>query len=139
MIVTFCGHKSGYEKSDVFIILLSSVRELIQEGADTFYLGGYGNFDWQAARAVQKMKNEYPSIRSVLVIPYLNRKYDKKLYDEIIYPPIEKVPLRFAISKRNEWMVERADVIISGVEHNWGGAYTTLKFAERKKKRIIYI
>lgn len=74
-----------------------------------------------------------------MVIPYLNRDYNKKMYDESLYPPIEESLPRFAISKRNEWMVEQADVVVSGVDHDWGGAYTTLKYAKRKKKRIISV
>lgn len=139
MIVTFCGHKTGYEKADVTVRLRGIIRNLIQEGATTFYIGGYGDFDSFAAEAVKDMKTEYPNIRSVLVIPYLDREFDKNRYDESLYPPLENVPLRFAISKRNEWMVEQADVVVSGVQHDWGGAYQTLKYAERKKKRIISI
>jgi len=56
-----------------------------------------------------------------------------------VYPPIENALPRFAISKRNEWMVEQADVVVSGVDHDWGGAATTLQYAQRKKKRIISV
>ena len=60
-----------------------------------------------------------------------------KLYDEIVYPELESVPWKFAISKRNEWMVEQADIVIAFVDHDWGGAATTLQYAKRKKKTII--
>lgn len=60
-------------------------------------------------------------------------------YDGSVYPPLETVPRRYAISKRNEWMVEQADVIISCVTHGWGGAATTLTYANRKKKSIISV
>ena len=86
---------------------------------------------------VHDLKKTYPNIRSVLVIPYLNRDYDTFLYDETLYPPLEGVPLKFAISRRNEWMVDHADVVISYVTHDWGGAYQTYQYALKKKKRII--
>lgn len=57
----------------------------------------------------------------------------------MLYPPIEKVPLKFAISKRNNWMVENSDLVIAYVNHSFGGAYKTLQAAKRKKKRIINI
>ncbi len=60
-----------------------------------------------------------------------------KLYDETIYPELEKVPYRFAISKRNEWMVDNSDLVIAFVSHSWGGAATTYRYAIRKKKQII--
>ena len=53
-------------------------------------------------------------------------------YDYLLYPSIENVPYRFAIAKRNEWMVEQADIIVSYTEHNWGGAFQMVKFAEKK-------
>ena len=139
MIVTFCGHSDWYGSPEEREHLRSVIRDLIVEGADTFYLGGYGGFDSGAAGLVRELKEEFPHIRSVLVIPYLDREYNLNCYDESLYPPIEDVPLRFAISKRNEWMVEQADVVVSGVRHGWGGAATTLKYAQRKKKRIISI
>ena len=44
-----------------------------------------------------------------------------------------------AISKRNEWMVDRADLIIAYIEHDYGGAYKTIRYAQRKNKSIIYL
>ena len=58
-------------------------------------------------------------------------------YDGTTYPPLEKVPRRYAIVRRNEWMVCESDVVISGVLHNWGGAARTLEFAQRKKKVVL--
>lgn len=101
-------------------------------------LGGYGEFDSMAA-AVRDAKKLHPHIRSMLVIPYMDREYNPQYYDGSIYPPLETVPRRFAISKRNEWMIEQADVVVACVTHNWGGAATTLTYARRKKKRIIYV
>ena len=139
MIVTFCGHSSVPNQTEIKALLLQTIRELIPQGADTFYLGGYGSFDLLAAHAVKDLKSDYPHIRSVLVIPYLDRNIEMSLYDESVYPPIENVPKRFAISKRNEWMIDQADIVISGVTHDWGGAATTMKYAQKKKKRIISI
>lgn len=138
MIVTFCGHNEWCGEA-VFARLRAVLCDLIAEGADTFYLGDYGHFDICAAKTVRELKSAYPHIRSVLVIPYLNREYDKDLYDEILFPPLEDVPPRFAISKRNEWMVGQADTVVSGVWRNRGGAYLTLLYAKRRKKRIICV
>jgi len=137
MIVTFCGHSSGYDENETRALLDKQIESLIADGADTFYLGGYGQFDQLAAKAVFEAKKSHPEIRSILVIPYLNQEYDTHLYDETLYPPIEKALLRFAISKRNKWMVSEADVIISGVKHDWGGAAKTIKTVQRQKKVII--
>ena len=56
-----------------------------------------------------------------------------EIFDESIYPDIEKTPPRFAIVKRNEWMINNSDFLIAYVEHNWGGAAKTLEYAKKKK------
>ncbi len=139
MLVTFCGHSHVSNREEVDVRLRKCINDLIEEGATEFYCGGYGDFDSMAARAVRDAKVVHPEIKSYLIIPYLNRDYNTELYDGSIYPPIEEALPRFAISKRNQWMVEQADVVISGVDHDWGGAATTLKYAKRKKKRIISV
>jgi uncharacterized phage-like protein YoqJ len=114
------------------------VEGLINEGADTFYLGGYGQFDMLAAAVVREKKVRYPQIRSVLVLPYLDREYDASAYDETVYPPLENVPRRYAISKRNEYMADMADVVVAYVIYSFGGAYKMLCRAFKRHKRIIH-
>lgn len=137
MTVTFCGHRDTYlseflnKKFDKILI------DLIENGADKFLFGGYGRFDIIAAEKVYNLKKIYPHIHSVLVIPYLNRKNFCIYYDCTEYPPIENVPLRFAISKRNEWMIQQANTVIAYVNLTFGGAAKTLDYARRKEKNII--
>ena len=137
MTVTFCGHGTILFKDEVTIKLSGVIEKLINEGADTFYLGGYGDFDFLAARAVKSAAMKRMNIVSILVIPYLEHKYNKELYDETIYPDLERVPKRYAISKRNKWMIDNSDVVVSYVDHDWGGAAKTLEYAKKKRKRII--
>ena len=139
MRVTFCGHGKLTYTEETRKKLYETIEKLIIEGADEFLLGGYGAFDAMAARIVKELKEKYPHIRSVLVIPYFDREYDRNLYDCSEYPPIERVPKRFAISKRNEWMVDQADVVVAYVDHDWGGAAKTLKYAFKRKKHVVNI
>lgn len=139
--VTFCGHRdiSSETLQKLGPLLYDEIEKLILDGADTFLLGGYGKFDRLCAETVRKLKEKHPHITSTLVIPYIDRDYDRDLYDSSEYPPIEKTPKRFAISARNKYMVEKSDVVISYVVFPWGGAYETLLHAKRKKKTIIKI
>ena len=137
MIVTFCGHRDVPQQEEVQLWLIDCVEKLRQEGATDFYLGGYGAYDRMAAGVVWKMKERYPQIRSTLVMPYLDWTPDISQYDVTIYPPLELVPRRFAISRRNRWLMDRADIVVAYVTHDWGGAAATLAYARRKKKRII--
>ena len=137
MIVTFCGHRQVEEERLVRSWLEATVAGLIQKGADEFYLGGYGGFDRMALSVVNHAKEERPWLRSALVLPYLDRKIAAEEYDHTIYPPLETVPTRFAILKRNRWMVDKADVIVAYVIHEWGGAAATLRYAESREKTVV--
>lgn len=137
MIVAFCGHNDVANPDDVRRWLEHTVGDLIQRGATTFYLGGYGGFDRMAASVLHNISSVNPSVESILVLPYLNREAEDDLYGGTIYPPLENVPKRLAIIKRNEWMVDHADVIVAYVLHDWGGANAMFQYAARKDKVVI--
>lgn len=137
MTATFCGHAQLSQAADVEKWLYSVTKRLIEQGVNIFYLGGYGAFDGLAASVLRQQKKRYPQIELVLVLAYLDTERDTSGYDSTVYPPLENVPRRFAISHRNRWMVDAADVVVAYVLHDWGGAATTLRYARKKKKQII--
>ena len=63
MVVAFCGHKDIFDTDSIKSRLTTIITELISEGADTFYLGGYGTFDTLAYARRRKKRiiyaNEY--------------------------------------------------------------------------------
>ena len=137
MTVAFCGHAQISQSEKIEKWLYDVTQKLIEQGATTFYLGGYGAFDSLAASVLREQKKRYSQIELVLVLAYLNTGRDTSGYDSTVYPPLETVPRRFAISHRNRWMVESADVVVAYVLHDRGGAATTLRCAKQKKKQII--
>jgi len=141
MIITFCGHADFRGEEEYEEKIISVLRE---KRADEVYLGGYGNFDSFAYRcALKYKKEEAPNLKLTLVTPYLDGNHKKGFldgeYDEIIYPELENVPLKFAVSRRNEWMVENADVVVAFIERAFGGAYKTLSYAKKIKREVINI
>ena len=144
MRVTFCGHRTLTE-TNILYEELKKILEGIFQIAQTmqeklvFYCGGYGAFDSLAAKGVAEIRKRYTEVKSelIFVTPYIlgeqikNPLFEKE-YDEIVYPPLENVPFRFAIIRRNEWMVEKSDLIVACVFRNWGGAARTLAYAQRK-------
>lgn len=139
MIVTFCGHRDVTNETEVKKQLVEIIKSLILRGAKEFYLGGYGHFDLLAAKAVKQLQKDYPQIQSILILPYLNHNYSAAMYDASIYPPIENTPKKFAILKRNERMVDAADIVIAYVKYPFGGATKTLEYAQKRKKEIVEI
>ena len=143
MIITFCGHSDFLFSDDVKQQLKNIlVSEIIKNPTCKFYLGGYGDFDSLCLRTLRELKKEFQSIELIFITPYIDKNYSKLEfakyhYDDVIFPPLECVPRRFAILKRNEWMVDEADLVIAYVMYSWGGAAKTLEYANRKKKQII--
>ena len=137
MTVAFCGHAQISQSEKIEKWLYDVTQKLIEQGATTFYLGGYGAFDSLAASVLREQKKRYPQIELILVLAYLNTGRNTSGYDGTVYPPLETVPRRFAISHRNRWMVESADVVVAYVLRDWGGAAATLRCAKQKKKQII--
>lgn len=137
MITTFCGHKTVANKREVEQWLIKVTEDLIKQGTKTFYLGGYGEFDSLCKQVLSMHKKTYSDIELLLIVPYLNHNQFTDGYDGTIYPEIETVPPKFAISARNKWMVEKSDCVVAYVITKYGGAYQTLTHAKRKKKAII--
>lgn len=100
MVVTFCGHRKINKSDGVSRWLDIILPSLIEGGATTFYLGSYGAFGSLAAAAVRRQKETYPHIELILVLAYLDREIDASRYDGTTYPPLEKVPPRYAIIRR---------------------------------------
>lgn len=148
MIIAFAGHSSVPSHDSVKEIVKTQIQSNITaEEVVKCYLGGYGDFDRICALACAELKREYSGIEIIYVTPYMNLSEQAKikkmlnsgLYDATIYPPIETVPPRFAILKRNEWMMSNADLVIAYVYRSYGGAYKSLQIAGRKNKKIINI
>ena len=146
--VTFCGH-STISDDGVRVALIKALMDIVlplsSSDKVTFLCGGYGEFDVLCSKIIDKIRlqEEGPKIEKVFVTPYITESYKDRIeilrpyYDDVVFPPIEDVPIKFAIPRRNEWMVEQADIVIAYVTHGFGGAVTTLRKAYRKKKKII--
>ena len=130
--------------------LSQNIKKAISENINpnektVFYCGGYGDFDNLCAKLCRSEKENFGNCELVFITPYITESQQKKmkymvdtrLYDATLYPPLENIPPKFAIIKRNQWMIDRADLVIACVGHTYGGAYTSLKYAVKKRKNII--
>lgn len=146
MTITFCGHSQFPRSEECEKKILELLEEIVGESKADMYLGDYGDFDELAYKCCKKYKESHPNISLIFITPYMTVDYQrnhleikKKRFDSIIYPEIEDKPSKFAISYRNKWMVEKADYVICGIIHGWGGAYKTYQHAKRKKKPIFNV
>lgn len=77
----------------------------------------------------------------IFVTPYISEVYLKNKYageyDEVLYAEIENVPKKYAIVKRNQYMVRQSDFVIAYVTLKFGGAYEMLNYANKLGKKYI--
>ena len=114
MVITFAGHSVIAFRTEIKEKVKAKFRENVPKDEPIIcYIGEYGDFDAICACACRDLRSEYPNIELVYVTPYMSLSEQKKIkqlqeigaVDSIVYPPIENTPPKFAILKRNEWMV----------------------------------
>ncbi len=136
-VCTFFGHRDciGLCRSE----LEEAIEELIRNhGVDRFYVGNEGQFDALVHWVLFAMKKKYPHIRYAVVLAYLPKNIPGEDYSDTVLPEgIETVQPRYAISWRNRWMLQRADYVITYVNHPWGGAARFAEEAKRQGKQMI--
>ena len=146
MTVSFIGHAFLVTNEDVKELVKELLREETAEADHvTCYLGRHGEFDRLCAHACKELKKERKGIETIYVTPYITSTEHEHikdlqaqgLCDAVLYPPLESVPPRLALIRRNEWIVANADLVIAYVNHSYGGAYRALCAAKRRGKRII--
>ena len=101
-----------------------------------------------AAAAVRRAKKQYNygNIFLTLILPYARAEFTNneqaflEYYDEVeICEKSARAYFKAAIQIRNRAMVDRSDMVISCIQHQSGGAYKTVKYAEKIGKTIINI
>jgi len=140
MICSFFGHKDTQDS--VYPRLMDTIKELIiSRGVSCFLVGNQGGFDRMVLRALREGKQLYPHICYHVVLAYMpGKKRENEYYDaaETFLPEeIEFVPYRFAISRRNKWMVQESQIVVCFISHSWGGAAQFVEYAEKQGKEII--
>ena len=140
-VCCFAGHSNIYYTDEHYKSLSEKIEKLIiNENVTEFRVGNYGNFDRLCVRAVSELKNKYPYITLILVIPYLtaeiikNKEYYENDYDTILVADIpESTPKKLGIIKCNEYIADTSDYLIYCVINHCTGADKTLEYAKKKK------
>lgn len=137
---TFFGHQ--IINKNIKELLICQVENLITEyGVNIFYVGNNGQFDHLVAAVLRELKSWHPQISYSIVLAYLperEKEHNQLSYTETIYPEgLEDTPPRFAISKRNKWMVQQSEYVIAYVEHSFGGAAQFTEYARKKHRTVI--
>lgn len=142
--VSFFGHRKVYNVLQAEAAIEKYVKKLISEKPYVeFLVGRDGEFDILVASVIRRQKREYRSDNSALtwILPYPtsdfynNEKEYRSYYDEIEI--CEGSHFKSAHRIRNRKMIDRSDLVICYVEHDSGGAYQALRYAQGKRKMIV--
>ena len=135
---TFFGHQDC--PSSIKGKLHEEIDQLIcNHGVDTFFVGTQGNFDRMAYTVLKGLRERNSHIKIYRVLAYMPKLGDTDTYDTIVPEGIETAYPRYAIIKRNKWMIDHSDYVIAYVTHTFGGAYQAVERAKRKGKETIQI
>ncbi len=126
--------------------LYESIFALHASGCDVFYCGGARGFDILAGETVLLLKKRRPAkLIMALPFPIQSKKWnesEKEKYnsllneaDEIIY--LENEYCKWAFQKRNKFMVDNSDIVLTFCDGKNGGTANTIKYALSKGRRII--
>lgn len=141
MNCTFFGHNDT--PSSVIAPLTEILIDLIDnKDVRRFYVGNHGNFDFYVRKVLNDLKKKYSFIEYVVVLAYLpkNEEFSSEDKYDTIYPEqVANGPAKFAILRRNTYMLENADYVITYVHRIYGGAQQFKEKAINKGKIVINI
>lgn len=107
---TFFGHRECYGLDAQQ--LQETIEDVIKQGVDTFYVGNQGQFDGMVYRCLKQLRQVYPHIHVSVVLAYLPTGKREDMPDTVYPEGMEEVHPKFAIKKRNKWMLEASDYCI---------------------------
>ena len=123
-----------------------TLRSLIENNeADMFYVGNNGEFDGCVLEVLKKLSAEFPNIKYCVVLAYMPNNKNKNEKDDFYYKnsifpeEVAKSIPKFAIAKRNDWMLQKSDTVVTYVAHSFGCSHKYQEKAIKSGKTVINI
>ncbi len=149
-VACFSGHrKLPQDCTELQANLEKAIIPLIERGVVFFGNGGAVGFDALAATTVLRLKEDYPHIRLVMVLPcppeQQSLKWNaeqKKRYCEIL-DRADKVRIlspgytNSCMLDRNRHMVDSSAYLICYLREQRGGTFYTVNYAEQQGIKIL--
>ena len=145
----FTGHRSVPE-SDYEMIsyrLEMELRKLIGNGVTFYGAGGALGFDTIAAETVIRLREEFPHIKLILVLPcetqaFRWRQEDKDRYERIKGQADKAVLISREYTKdcmfrRNRHLVDGSSICLCYLTKDTGGTAYTVKYAREQGLEVI--
>jgi len=147
----FTGHRKIPVKQydAIYERLKATIVSLIERNYRFFGAGGAIGFDTMAAQAVLAIRNQYPHIRLILVLPCRSQaekwsEYDRAVYehikaqaDKVVYTVQEYT--KNCMYLRNQHLVDNSNVCICYLTEGTGGTAYTVSYARMQGLEVINI
>lgn len=145
----FTGHRRlpADRLDEISARLDETVERLVHEGVRYFGAGGALGFDTLAALSVLRMRQKYPQIRLILVLPCADQSDGWPADDRALYERIraqaDKVVLlsqRYApgcMRRRNLYLVAHSSVCVCYLSRSRSGAAQTVRRAQREGVPVV--
>lgn len=143
--VAFTGHRTY--RGEAAAALHAVVRRLYGRGCRTFLCGMAAGFDLAAAEAVLCCREELPDVRLVAVIPFEGQESrfsaaDRERYARVRAAADSEVVLLPAYrpgcyARRNDYLVDRASVVVAWYDGSPGGTHYTVRRALRRGREVV--
>ncbi len=147
--VCFTGHRyiPESEKAALAVRLRKALVELIESGCRYFGAGGALGFDTLAAEVVLALREEYPHIKLILVLPCKDqcarwREEDVRVWENIRSRADKVVWVSQAYTpscmyERNRRLVNSSAVCVCYLGKDVGGTAYTVKYALAQGLKVI--
>ena len=145
-VCAFTGHRNLAGTDFDEHLLERVVSDLVKTGTTRFLCGMAVGFDMKAAQAVLALKEMY-DIQLVACLPCLNQSERFSARNKLLYEDIlsrcddvyifEKEYVSGCMQKRDRYMVDNCDVLVSFLRRNSGGTFYTVNYARKANKKII--
>ena len=129
--------------------LYKEIFQAYSLGVKTFISGMAMGFDIIAAETVLSLRNAKPDVRLVCAIPFKAQAKDfpddwQQRYNDILNTADDIIYVcedynRGCYFKRNKYMVDNSDIVITWFDGRTGGTANTIEYAFRKGRRVINI
>ena len=145
-VCAFTGHRVLANTDFDELLLERVIENLIKTGTKRFLCGMAIGFDLKCAQTVAILKKKY-DIELVACLPCANQaerfsEKNKQLYNEMLSACDEVITLdteyrRGCMHRRDRYLVDNCDVLVSFLRRSSGGTYYTVNYAKKTEKKII--
>ena len=147
----FTGHRKipPEERAGITDRLERAIISLYQQGIRAYEAGGALGFDALAAQTVLHLRESYPGMKLILVLPCLTQtrgwrpedvaEYEriKAQADKVVYTSQQYTPGCW--HKRNRHLVDNSGVCVCYLTRDSGGTAYTVRYAEKQGLTVVNI